>query len=411
MIDSTRALTLALLLTFTTGLRAQFGCFGDDGFSVPGTCCIPRSAADITLPFFPAVTLPAEAAAFQDCSLLAASPTTISLGTPIPIFCDLYFVPITFIGGGVNVAPTFMLARYTRTWVEADPTGVSQQVWRFLVNMDLTYLPAFSTPWPTPDCAATSGLKVHYTGSLDYADGCPISGNFQAALNLVHFGGDLSHGNLSQRPTASSHPGHIYAFVGPTPFDWTAPGATPQGFPVGESVRSTDADLQNGVWDCYSDAFILGGGLTTVQNSCPGASSASAPGRFEEMDLQLDYGCGGPTLSYLSIPFPPLLPTGLTVFPLGTYALPFGTWPGTTSVATCFGTAAAPDPCGNNFPFHLVHGVMTTGGDFALLYGSPVGSNQFVDLENMLVYMPSPPYMLIGYGSLFLSTMNWSANF
>ena len=404
---------LGTLLVFGTSSIASAQCFGDDGFFIPGTCCTTVLSSQTNLPNFPPISMPADGACFLNCAVEATFAQNIALGAPIRIFCDLYAIPIS-INGTVNTAFTYLLAKYVRTWTEIGTTGtVGQQVWRFLVNGDVQYLTTSPSPCPVPTCAAAGNL-VHLVGAIDYARDCISTNIWRASVQLVHHCGDLSHGPQSARPTTVfNHPDRMFAFVGPAPFNFSAPQPSPQGsFAVGDSVRPTYANFVNFAWNCYSELFVSAGQAVTVNQSCICQPVASSPLRWEDVAYRLDYGCSFPTTDFLQpIPWSAALPTGLKAFPLGTYALPPGVFPSNRAVAIYFGVAVGTDPCAGNFPFHVLHGIGTTGGDLGFIQSSPVLTDRHVDLENQLIYLPSPPYLFTGYGIPFLSTMVWSASF
>ncbi len=398
------AILLAATLLAASPARAQ--CFGDDGFSVPGACCVTVTP---TLPNFPALTLPAQGACFLDCNVEAVFPATIAMGGPAPLFCDLYIIPLS-ITGGVSTTPNIMIGKYLRTWDEVSPV-VARQVWRFQVNTDVNYVAPFAPPCPTPVCASSGGLPVHFVGHLDYARDCGTI-LWSAAIAMAHMCGDYAHGALSGRPTAFSHPSRLFAFAAPAPFLFGAPVPTPTGPVIADAVRAARTNLVNLQWDCVSEVPVQNGFHALIQTACNCSTSTAAPPRWEHTDLKFSYDCIAPTTnSYQPLPWPGLAPTGLTWFPLGTWGVPFAVFPSGEAVSIGFGAANAPDVCANNFPFHLVYGSATSGGDIGILQNTGIASHDFIDLVNSMMLIPPPPYVAIGYGALYVSTMVWSLNF
>ncbi len=383
-------------------------CFGDDGFNVPGACCVPVTP---NLPNFPALTLAADGACFLNCSVEAVFPATIAMGGPAPLFCDLYIIPIS-ISGVVTTVPDILVSKYLRTWEEVDPTGVNnRQVWRFQVNADLTYAPPFAPPCPTPVCASSAGLKVHFVGHLDFARDC-FGGNWSAATTLAHLCGDLAHGNLSGRPTTASHPSRLFAFAAPTPFAFAAAVPVPTGPVIADAFRSARTNLASLQWDCLSEVPVFNGQHALVAQACDCATSANPPLRWQHTNLTFSYGCNAAQgANFTLIPWAGVVPTGLSWFPLGRYAVPASVYPAGEAVAVGFGLASAADACGANFPANFLYGVATSGGELAILPNSGIVTTDFIDLVNSMMLIPPPPFVAIGYGALYVSTMVWSLNF
>jgi hypothetical protein len=259
---------------------------------------------------------------------------------------------------------------------------------------------------------------VHFIGSLDYSRDC-ATGTWRAAINLTYLCEAFMHGTMSVRPNpVGTNVNLVYSFVGPVPFNWGV-GAPPVGPTIADSVRTTRYNLGVSpfLWTCLSEMPTFGGLLTNnVQYcACEQAPGIGAPA-WTQQTLQFKYGCSSAvSQNYNSVPWAPLLPTGLSAFNLGTYATPPGVFPGTESVSLYMGVATAPDPCANGFPIHLVTGVGTSGGDLAIVdsitTGGPITTTEFLDLENMLVLIGGPPFIAIGLGGIFLSTSIFSLNF
>lgn len=401
----------AAVAAFSAASPAQSPCFQPDGFSLPGACCVPTIP---TLPAFPPLTIPGSGACFENCTVVQQWQAPITLSAPAMLFCDVYIIQVG-VGGIAPIAPGLLVGRYTRTWEETNTAGtVARQVWRFLINADLNYiLTATSTaPCPFPK-NAFGGNPIHFMGSLDYARDCQ-SGQWSAAINMTHLCGDFMHNSFSAQPiTPNPNPNHMYSFAGPTPFIW-APSGAPSGPAFGTSARSINYNFTVSplLWQCFTEVPINQGILQNVANYCPCTAFPGVPPTpaWIQQQLNFSYGCN-PTIpgQYTDIPWPPLVPTGLSTFQLGRYAN--AGYPAGECISLYFGLASAPDPCGTLFPFHVVMGIGTIGGDLAIIPNSPVASNRFLDLQNVNILIGGPPFIAIGMGGLFLSTMLWSLNF
>lgn len=408
-------------------LIAPFGfsqCIGDDGTSIPGTCCLP---ANPNLPAFPGFALPAEGACFLDCSLEASWTGTMFIGTPIPFFCDLYISQFTFASGATPISTSLLVMKYARTWFEPNATGtVGRQVWRFLVNTDVNYVALSSTilPCPVPPCTGIGvslNLPVQFSGHIDFAYDCATN-TWSEAVSLTHFCGTFMHSSGSTRPLPSpfDHPERSYCFVAPAPFVF-APNPPLGGPIVADQQRSTVMDLNASpiLWVCMAETPILGGNLNPAFQSCPCATGPSIPS-WTNYQMQFGYGCNTAAIAnnFQPIPIGPALPTGMAAMSIGRYAGAPGTFPGQRAVDVWLGVVAAPDPCpitGIVLPFHIVTGVSTAFGDMGFTFPNPFGLNaftdKFIDLENVLIPnggVPTGAFM--GIGSLFVSTQTWSFN-
>ncbi|MFN0204736.1 MAG: hypothetical protein ACKVS6_00295 [Planctomycetota bacterium] len=413
---SLAAFVAAAILTVSSA-SAQ-GCFVDDGFHLPGACCAP---AFPNLPQFPAMTIPSLGACFENCNPIQQFQSKIDISPQGQFFCDVFLSQIT-ITGLVNTNPALLISKYSRTWFEITPTGAQRQVWRFLINVDINYIvPATATaPCPYPK-TALNGLACHFIGSLDYARDCGTAGAFSAAINLTHLCGDFMHNQFSLQPiTPNPNPNHMYSFVGPTPFIYGfAP--VPSGVITADAVRSNRYNFVTSPlqWDCLTEVPVTPGGLLSSQQqhcACEDPTQPSLP-LWTNQTLNFNYGCNFPgPLPFSLMPFFLAPATGLRCLTLGRYAVPAGSYPGPESVNLYMGLATSQDPCvANAFPFHLITGVGTVGGDQAFIVNqqistAPIPTTQFLDLENVLVLIGGPPYIAIGIGGIFLSTQLWQLN-
>lgn len=407
--------TIAGVAVLTSVAMAQITpCYQPDGYSLPGACC---ATPQVNLPQFPAFfNIPTDAACFTDC-IPQTFQEKLTIQAPSQLFCDIYITNVS-LTGPATIAPSLLVMKYTRTWEEIDPVS-HRQIWRFLVNGDLSYLitTASTSPCPIP-ATAMAGMPVHFIGSVDYARDCN-TGNWSIAYNITHLCGDFMHNGLSANPiTPNPNPNHMYTFAGPAPFVF-APGPIPAGNVIADAVRSvnwnfTVSPLQ---WDCKTDVPVFQGQLSNVLQYCACAivGNPFIPA-WTQQKLTFNYqNCTGAIDTWSDIPWAPLLPTGLSVFSIGRYVGPFGTYPSGEQINLYFGVSQSPDPCANNFPVHLVMGMgtvsQTQGWVNATAAGGPVPTNQFLDLEDMMILIGGPPFIAIGVGGLFLSPMLWSLNF
>lgn len=417
-------LTVVMALPITASAQIVGACLGDDGTLVPGACCVPVVPV---LPPFPGAQIPSRGACLLNCALEQSWGGTVLLGQPMPIFCDLYVTQFTVVGGPTPINTSLVVMKYARTWTEFTPIA-ARQVWRFLVNTDVTYVPTAVSvsPCPIPPCSGITiglNLPVHFTGSIEYALDC-FTGQWSTAFNLTHLCGTFNHSPGSTRPLPPpfDHAERTYCFAGPAPFVF-APNAPMAGPFIGDQTRSTQMDLTvfPPLWNCMSENMVFGGGLNPVFQGCP-CSNPAAPSvpSWTNYNAVFDYGCapGTPVGIFNSVPIGGALPTGLASMSIGRYAGPAGSFPGTRSIDLWIGVASAPDLCplpGLSLPFHIVHGVSHQQGDFGTTFpnvtGASVTTDKFLDFENMLIPnggVPTGAFM--GIGSLFVSTQVWSLN-
>jgi hypothetical protein len=184
---------VALLVVAAPATTAQ--CNIDDNLlAPPGTpCCSPGQAI---LPSFPPLSFPSRGACPLDCSVESTWPATVAFTAPFAIFTELFVCQMSVIGAPTPTNPAIVAMKYARTWMEF-PTGRSRQVWRFLVNTDVTYSPvgACPAPWPVPACANVTSnppRPVHFMGHVDYAFDC-MNGTCDACFSLTHRCGFFMH--------------------------------------------------------------------------------------------------------------------------------------------------------------------------------------------------------------------------
>lgn len=128
------------------------------------------------LPGFPEINQAAAYACMDGCATNPVT-TTVNLRITAPqlVSCDVFAATAGISAlGQIMTGP--LTAKYARTWRLALPdfAGASDQVgqvWRFLVNADLTANTVL-TSCPIPTCV-TLGLPIHFVGHIDWSrPGC-----------------------------------------------------------------------------------------------------------------------------------------------------------------------------------------------------------------------------------------------
>ena len=90
-------LMLALVALVASPVSAQWGlCPGDDGLSIPGTCCIPAFPG---LPALPGIQMPVSACTWNNCTPVATWTNTVLVSPPFQVFSDLWVGNLTIVAG------------------------------------------------------------------------------------------------------------------------------------------------------------------------------------------------------------------------------------------------------------------------------------------------------------------------
>jgi hypothetical protein len=422
------ACVLALWLA-PVGAQIGLPCGQDDGFRV-GPCCAPVQITN--LPQFPTLTSQGTYGCILNCALDAQFSQTVVVGAPIFVTCDLALLPVTclpaspgapgFVAAPVAPGlPPGLLAKYSRTWIEIDATGTQRQVWRFLLNGDVSYMSvtAVGSPCPIPPCHMPPlSLPVHMVGSIDYARDCtttvPPTAPFQIALNLTHFDGCLNHAPFSARPLAGgAHPAREYALIAPANFVFGL-SPEPAGPIVAEATRTSAIAAAGYV--CFSEAQIQQGQLLTQFTNCQTDTCIPTPvinpPLWYHQALNGFTACNGAAFPFNTLPAPPVFPTGLMGLSLGAYvpAAVIG-FPGGRSVISYYGVVNYPDPCNTYpFPFHVVNGVGNVLQTATIqLFGapSPATLNEMLDLQDSLLLQNG---LSLGIGAPFFAPIVWNIN-
>lgn len=402
-----RLLTTALLalLTLTIAVPAQCPVTTDDGFN-PG-CGTPVTAP--VVPSFPALWTSGSYGCLNDCSVEATFQNRVRL-TYFPALCDIAQIQIDVVPGtpGAPAFSGFLLAKYSRTFIQTDPSGVTRQVWRFLVNGDLTFDPTASGPAPCPlPTSSTFGLPVHFFGSIDYFCDFNSPAGFRVRYDLSHLPKCYSHAPWSQRPLpAASIPGsRSYHLVGPAPFNFAGGGA-PQGSFIGEATRASEVIWSPFSYICLSETPTVQGQITTLGASCPCPTTSTAPSRYREQAFFGTNACGSSVASYASIPVPGISGAG------GMMALGLGNYANGDRLTVYWGLMQHTDPLTLDGPVHVVHGSGVGYAGFFNSFHGPSTTPQprvAIDLANAKPLTTGFPPTL-GWGSLHVSTLVFQIN-
>ncbi len=383
-----RPLALALCL-LGAGSLAQAQCPTPDGLAV-GPCC---TTVTPTLPRLQDFTQDAHKICWRDCdveSLFTVTANWRGPGTVLP-FAGPAFAPIAacgerFAGLTLTDAAGTVLWRgllrllYSRTWVEIEPSGATLQVWRFLVNGDLSATAAAGlSPCPVPPCEAAFG-KVRFTGYVDFAEDCG-TGVFQHAWMLTHSCDVVDHAPGFPR-AGFFHFNRAYTFIGPSagfaigPIQPLEAGGT-----ASEAVRRRRLPTPPafGPTDCEFEEQI-DAGLEVQQELCL-CGFPTAPLQYAISDLGLGGSCG----TSIFTPGGPFLP-GFVSMGLGAWTDPT-TYPGLETLRWSTGGYDYFDPCTGNTREEVFFGVTTIGGYFASSADFPGFPLQqtFVDQANSIV--------------------------
>jgi hypothetical protein len=394
--------------------------FGDDGFNL-GCCVTPQP----NLPQFPNIQIGGRYGCIRDCSLEAQFTYQLSIAFQW-VLCDYAVIDImaTPTSPGATPIITRQLAKYSRTWMEVGATGVTQQVWRFLLNGYAQYgtaaVPPALMPCPVPPTVG-AGIPVHMIGSIDYV--CNPFGTtvnpFSVRLNLNHMIGCFSHAPFSTFPLAgaAAHNDRSYHLVAPANFVF-APVPTSNGPIAAESVRPSIFSWTPFNYICRTEERVAGGGLNTANQycyQCPLGTSA-LPAIYANQSLQAVVACSGATTSISTLPIPGLLPTGMVTMGLGFWT-PVAGNPAHIELSLHIAVLNYTDLCTGDGPIHVTTGVTTRSATNPVINFAPTGGTaagpfqSAMDLGNVKILPISPPFTLptpnayVGWGSLFVSDL------
>lgn len=233
------ALTLALFSSLATRVAAQ--CIASDGLD-GGPACTSAST-QVPQPKFQQLAL---GICWQNCGVSATAPYRAQWGmaTAMPVAlgtvpsCGWYMSSLILYQGSIPKWAGKMHLTYSRTWAEIGSGTSRYQVWRYLVNGDLSYVNPIPGPCAIPPCAAANANRIRYTGYIDYARDCSIAGGpISNAWMITHACDGIDH--VAGYPRAGVfHPNRYYTFLGPRPSFVVGLGSTLEnGASTSECVR------------------------------------------------------------------------------------------------------------------------------------------------------------------------------
>lgn len=371
-------------------------------------------------PPFPTLTLQGRSGVIRDCGLEAQVATTTSVAS-FPVIDDYYLFSISINGLGVVINNATFLAKYSRTWMEATSAG-PVQVWRFLVNADVTYaLNASSVPGVTSPLSSFPpyNLPVHFNGAVDYVRQCGTT-NWNVAYWLTHGCPTEMHAPWSQVPiaAASAWPSRTYHFVAPANFNFNAIGPGPTGNILGEAGRTSGFNTAN-VYQCSTETPVIGGNISNSPQYCQclPASGTALGLRNTDHTLNGFAACVGAIFPFSTIPVPGVIPSGMRSTSLGShsFALPPGQfYPAigmrVNAEVAVFQYVAPVPPCTQIVfsPVQLYGGIATFGTSPVFSFTSLAVGGILVtqiDLGDMLVFTGGS--WQIGFGGLYISDLVW----
>jgi hypothetical protein len=415
-----KRLLLALLVGVLVLPGAFSQCPSNDGLS-GANCCTPVIG---NFPIFPTMNVQGLGACIRDCNVESQINTVATL-SPQQVLCDYWVINLTLTSPpAVAIVNQFLAAKYDRTWIEFPVAGAAPlQVWRFLVNGDLTYspTPVIAAGCPVPLSALPPfSLPVHFIGNVDYALNCG-TGQWQIAYTLTHFCPTESHASFSARPIAAAAgwPKRTYHFVGPANFVFGMCPA-PSGGIIGESSRHSVGLTNPAIpYTCLRETQIVQGAVQDVQQNCVcfDPTPVGPPPRYTHQTLNAFEVCGGAGAPISNFPLPGFanLFTGLRALSIGFWVpVATQTYPGNKCISVYLGVLNSPGICPTSTTagaLHVVTGVGTTGGNLVQLFDTPFAALaplKFLDLEDILVLTPAG--FTPGFGALFGSERVWSFN-
>lgn len=373
--------SLVLAATLATSGDSSAQCVMPDNFN--GNCCTLTMP---TLPPFTQVSIPGGTICWQGCVPSPVRDAKVTWTAPIPITCTQYACTLTIFdaNSGLPILSGPMLLDYTRTWDEADPSGLAHQVWRFTVKADLSVVPV-GVAWfcEAPSCIQPIGphSTAYYYGYMDYVAQCGTIGIYDNALVLHHASDIFNHRPGFSATPGAFHPAQSYAIVAPhsaaSPF-------IPQNMPTvggptfGDSMR--DVSSANPFF-CPDEDPLAGANLPTLGGLCLATLS---PGPKQHWLRQFNGGgsCVDPTglnggFQSLTIGFPTLPWFHMVSTSIGRWANS-GTYPGAERAWVDEGLFIHQQACFGQW-VDIKYGATTRGG-WSVIH--PVLITQFTDLTD-----------------------------
>jgi hypothetical protein len=360
----TRFAALALIAAFGPSAAATAQCPAPDKLD-GGPCCAPTAES---IPPLKKFTQSALDICWRDCGTSFVGPCR-ARWTPLHVLpstgpdCGYklqrleLFDPLGTLKWSGN-----MRLLYSRTWLEIDPSGVSLQVWRYLVNGDLRPTAAVGpAPCPLPPCAPAFGNRVRFTGYIDYALDCTVAGAVpQTAWMLSHVCDIVDHAPGFPR-AGVFHPDHSYTFVGPAAGFVPSPVVAIEGTPGSpfSDVRRLRHPLPGTTGPIRCEYEERASHTLLGSTFCLCSVGPILSMQWFTGPLTVAGTCGS------SIGLPGFPVPGFVSMGIGSWTLP-GVYPGVEDLRWNVGAYADVDPCTGVTRNAIFYGVTTLGGNGAV---------------------------------------------
>jgi hypothetical protein len=347
-----------------------------------GPCC---AVAAPNIPNFPRFTQDALEICWQNCNIDQVIPyratwNNIKIAPIGGIPCGERRVRLELRNGvGVLEWTGTLRLQYSRTWLETDMAGFPLQVWRFLVNGDLSPAAGLAMPCPVPPCVPAFGGRARFTGYVDYARNCAVVPTItQHAWMLTHSCDTIDH--RAGFPRAGVfHPDRAYSFVGPAAGFVPGPIQPVEGTPGSpfEALRRRTVPPLVPTAICHFEEN-LNFSLVPLQQLCF-CGSSTTPLQYQTANLTIMGACG------TSVTSPGGAAPGFISMGIGAWTIP-GMYPGAENLRWNAGGYDYRDACTGVLQVEVFFGVTTIGGFPAtqLLAGGPAGPLPltFIDQSN-----------------------------
>jgi hypothetical protein len=376
--------TLTLVLALPGQARAQ-ACNVSDGLDA-GTICGSGPFVQLHQNAFKQPTV---GICWRDCGVDTTAPYTgqwsalapMLSGTPPAPSCAWYSTSLTLFQGNTIRWSGRFFAAYSRTWMEVDNAGLPLQVYRYLVNGDMTPVTATPGPCATPACSAPNGNLVRFTGYIDYAQYCqsgiPGGGLVEHAWMITH-GCDAIDHQVGYPRAGAFHNNRFYSFVGPAAgFAVGAGGAIEVGTSNFEAIRRWDAIVMPA--KCNFEERLLNATFSANTFLC---MCGVGPANWYQAFVSLAGSLGTTATPYAgSDPF--------RSFPIGQWTNA-AVFPGVEQVKYTTNDLRYQECTGNPPRFEYYFGVTTAGG-FQAFQVSPVSPPNplplmFIDQGNSMIF-------------------------
>lgn len=369
-------------------------------------------AASASLPEFAGIEQDALRITWRDCDVEDATPYRARWGRfrpaqrpTIPPLCSVFVARLDLFetAGGTLAFTGALRVFYSRTWLETTEEGRDLQVWRYLLNGDLSPRPgAGSAPVGIPPCESAFANKVQFTGYIDVARNCP-SGPTLVAWALNHDCDALAH--VAGYPRGGSfHGDRSYTIVGPAAgFVPSNALASESGSSSAEAIRPLDLFPKVTGTPASGDICLFEEPMDSVTvtplgDFCPCLDSTAAL-QYRQSSVDARSLCG--TVLVSSGGFP----DGLVSKSIGSWT-DSSAFPGSESVLVNVGGYRTVEPNRPRDEFQIFYGVTTRGGYEARTLGGGLLPRTFVDQGNALRFPAATPVLNLKYVSDLILNAN-----